>query len=239
MTKIIPGPVKGYKICNDDLTCRGFHYKLGELVSVEGPIEMCGNGLHFCTQPSGVWSYYNKGRVFEIEAYDVLDTHIDPGARNKMVCRAIKLVREINVDCDHNNGNGNTGNNNTGDRNTGNSNNGNHNTGSHNTGNGNSGSHNNGNGNSGYCNIGNGNTGNYNYTNKSSGYFNTKERIFMFDRVCDEVVNMRLAHRLYDKISKDAEFDYEPFLSLPNATPARIKHLHEVAIKTRKEKNND
>ena len=126
--KEIPGPIEGYKIFNDDMTCRDFQFKMGmnELGNSD-PLILCENGFHFCKYPSGVWAYYETGRVFRIRAYDVLNHPIVPGAACKMVCRKIEIVEEVFP-----NGNGNTGRRNTGDRNTG----------SRNTGDGNCGNRN-------------------------------------------------------------------------------------------------
>ena len=113
--KEIPGPIEGYKIFNDDMTCRDFQFKMGmnELGNSD-PLILCENGFHFCKYPSGVWAYYETGRVFRIRAYDVLNHPIVPGAACKMVCRKIEIVEEVFP-----NGNGNTGHRNTGSRNTG------------------------------------------------------------------------------------------------------------------------
>ena len=171
--KLIPGPVKGYKMVDENLCCRGVQFVVGEIVRHEGPLEMCRSGFHFCVHPSGVWAYYNKGRLFELEAYDVLDTPYEPGADLKKVCRGIRLVREIKVDGDGNTGNGNTGHRNTGDGNTGHSNTGDGNTGYSNTGYRNTGHRNTGHRNTGYRNTGHRNTGHRNTGNGNTGYGNT------------------------------------------------------------------
>ena len=107
--KLIP-MVEGYKIFNDDLTCRGFQFKMGmNELDNDRPLELCGNGFHFCKYPSGVWTYCNIGRVFKVRGYDVLDLPAEPGADYKLVCRRIEILVETNI----------TGNRNTGDRNTG------------------------------------------------------------------------------------------------------------------------
>lgn len=119
--ELIKGPIDGYKIVHNDLKCRGFQYKIGERVRVQNdlPLELCGNGLHFCKYPSGVWAYYREGRIFKVKAYGVLKTKQEPGADYKMVCKEIELVSEINVGGDRNTGNQNTGDRNTGCWNTG------------------------------------------------------------------------------------------------------------------------
>ena len=117
--KLIP-MVEGYKIFNDDLTCRGFQFKMGmNELDNDRPLELCGNGFHFCKYPSGVWTYCNIGRVFKVRGYDVLDLPAEPGADYKLVCRRIEILVETNITGDRNTGDWNTGNRNTGDRNTG------------------------------------------------------------------------------------------------------------------------
>ncbi len=113
----IEGPIEGYKIVNDDMTCRGVRFAPGERIKLgnDKPLELCKNGFHFCKSPSGVWVYYDKGRVFKVRAYGVLEAPVEPGADYKLVCREIELVSEVLAT-----GNRNTGHRNTGDQNTGN-----------------------------------------------------------------------------------------------------------------------
>ena len=204
--KLIPGPVKGYKMVDENLCCRGVQFVVGEIVRHEGPLEMCRSGFHFCVHPSGVWAYYNKGRLFELEAYDVLDTPYEPGADLKKVCRGIRLVREIKVDGDGNTGYSNTGHRNTGDGNTGN-------------------------GNTGYGNTGDGNT-----CDRSSGHFNTHTpKLIIFDKPTSLEPDANLVFALSVALMSSEPFDPLPFLSLPNATARKIKKLHRLHIQRRQE----
>ncbi len=189
--KLIP-MVEGYKIFNDDLTCRGFQFKMGmNELDNDRPLELCGNGFHFCKYPSGVWTYCNIGRVFKVRGYDVLDLPAEPGADYKLVCRRIEILVETNITGDRNTGDWNTGNRNTGDWNTGdwntgywntgywntgNRNTGNSNTGDRNTGDRNTGDRNTGDWNTGYWNTGYWNTGNRNTGDRNTGYWNTGNR---------------------------------------------------------------
>ena len=120
MTQELITEMVGYKIFNEDLTCRDFQFREGiinELGNNE-PLELCENGFHFCIHPSGVWSYYSSGRVFKIRAYEVLYEY-EPGAGLKCVSRKIELLEEIKVSETGNTGDRNTGDGNTGDGNTG------------------------------------------------------------------------------------------------------------------------
>jgi len=209
--KLIEGPIKGYKATDGNMQCRGVQFEIGKTFTLDNdkPLKECNNGFHFCKYPSGVWSYYTEmdTRVFEVECYDVLVTPEIPGSDYKQVCRKIKFIKEINVTGDRN-----TGYRNTGDRNTGYCN-----TGDYNTG---------------YC-----NTGDWNITDRSCGLFNTKERLYMFDRVCNvkyDDIDHELAYDLGKACESDEQFDVTPFLELPNATEERIKAYHKKAIEARK-----
>ena len=208
--KLIAGPVTGYKMVDKNLCCRGMQYKIGETVYHDGPLEMCESGLHFCTNPSGVWAYYSEGRMFRIEAFDVLETSPEPGADEKKVCRGIRLVEEITVDGANNTGHSNTGHSNTGDSNTGDSNTGDSNTGDRNTGHG-------------------------NVCDNSSGHFNTTTPpLIMFDLPADFAPDMDTVSSLAYHLSQDKPFNTTPFLSLPNATTEKILALHQLHITKRK-----
>ena len=112
---------KGYKATDENMCCLGFQFELGKWYSCEGELVLCENGFHFCEYPSGPWSYYTEGRLFEIEAKEAVVSK-GPGADLKHVARHIRLVKEINLDRDKNTGNRNTGNRNSGNGNTGNGN---------------------------------------------------------------------------------------------------------------------
>jgi len=174
---------KGYKATDENMCCRGFQFELGVWYEHQGKLGLCSSGFHFCTSPSGVYSYYEAYcRVFEIEAMDVLDTVNEAGATNKKVCARIRLVREITPGGVKNTGYKNTGNMNTGNMNTGDMNTGNMNTGDINTGDKNSGDKNTGNMNTGNMNTGNMNTGGGNATHNNTGFFCVEEpKIRSFD----------------------------------------------------------
>ena len=185
--KLIAGPIKGYKGTDKDMKCRGFQFVMGEnTLDNDDDLILCGNGFHFCQQPSGPFAYMNYDRIFEIEAYDILDTPFEPGADYKQVCRKVLFLEEIKI---------------TGDRNTGDS-----------------------------------NTGDGNATNFSAGYFCKKEEIKFFDRPTSlkrESLEWSIISKLAEKLSQDKPFDATPYLSLPNASKARIKALHKEHIKLR------
>ena len=183
---LIPGPIEGYKIVRDDMTCspngNTFKFQIGRnKLPNDNPLELCKNGFHFCMYPSGVWAYHSQGKVFKVKAYGVLPAPVEPGADYKLVCEEIELCEEITIDGDRNTGDRNTGNGNagygnTGDRNTGDENAGYGNAGDGNTGYRNTGDENAGDRNTGDRNAGDGNTGNGNTGNGNTGYGNAGDR---------------------------------------------------------------
>lgn len=171
--------IKGYKVFNNDWTCRGFQYKVGGTYKLDGDLEICKRGFHFCKKANNCFNYYSfdsRNRVAEVEAIGAVVTDGDKCATDE-----IKIVREITWNellSIVNTGTGNTGLNNTGNNNSGNYNtggrdSGNYNTGDFNTGNCNTGDCNRGSGNTGHFNTGNGNIGNCNDGNYNSGHWNT------------------------------------------------------------------
>ena len=205
--------VKGYKATDKDMKCRDYQFELGKWHEHDVDLEMCASGFHFCEYPSGPLCFYGKGRVFHVEAEFVL-RGTGPGADLKHVAKRIRLVSEIEVD-----GDGNTGHRNTGDGNTGR-----WNTGDRNTGDGNTGHRNTGDWNTGDWNTGDGNTGDHH-----SGCLNHGEaKFFIFNEPANrDDVAFYLVSRLSQLLMDDDEIDAEEFLSLPNATPERIKALHD------------
>ena len=89
--------VKGFKMTNNDMTCRNFKYEIGKEYHLEGEIIPCRNGFHFCKELSNCLNYYDniKGnkRFFEIEAWGKV---IDRG--DKSVANNIKFIRELSID---------------------------------------------------------------------------------------------------------------------------------------------
>ena len=196
--------MKGYKVFNNDWTCRGFQYEVGKTYEMEKAPVCCDRGFHFCERLVDCFNYYifnSKNKVAEVEALGKIDKGDNKSCTNK-----IKIVREltwhevldlVNTGKDNtgraNTGNYNTGNYNTGNRNTDDCNTGNGNTGvgntgdynigNRNTGDWNTGGWNKGNRNTGDYNTGNYNTGDWNSVDFSTGCFNTKtEKIRLFNK---------------------------------------------------------
>lgn len=178
----------GYKGFDKNLKCRGFQYEIWQTYTLDGDLEICNNGFHFCETISDVYNYYPKDgntRICKVEALG----KIVSGEGGKHCTDKIKILEEItnnsikkcNVNAtstgycntgNYNSGDYNTGNNNSGKYNTGDYNDGNYNVGNYNSGDSNNGSHNSGDDNVGSHNSGDGNVGSYNSGNRNTDYFN-------------------------------------------------------------------
>ena len=54
----------GYKAFNKDLKCRDFQYEIGKAYHIEGELEICKKGFHFCKIIDNVYNYYdNDSRI--------------------------------------------------------------------------------------------------------------------------------------------------------------------------------
>lgn len=85
--------MKGYKAFDENLQCKGFQFKIGEVFSVEGGVTLCKNGFHFCKQLTSVYNYYSRSystRICEVEAVGVIVTEGD-----KIVTDSIRIIREL------------------------------------------------------------------------------------------------------------------------------------------------
>ena len=194
------GVVKGYKVFNQNWTCRDKQYTCPGVFEEDVTPSVCNRGMHFCKRASDCFNYYSfnpENKVAEVIAFT--DCTVEDG--DKCATKHLEIVREIpwaelleivNVGkaCsglrnsgnrnsgDWNSGNRNSGNRNSGNRNSGNRNSGDWNSGDwnsgwHNSGDCNSGNYNSGNWNSGNCNSGDCNSGNYNSGNWNSGRCNS------------------------------------------------------------------
>ena len=184
--------VKGYKVFNSDWTCRDKQYTCPGKFEEEGPLEICGHGMHFCQNIMDCFEYYDfcsSYKVAEVVAYGEVITAEDKSCTNKLeIVREIpwnELLQIVNM-----------GKNCTGRYNTGN--------------------HNAGNGNTGDYNTGNNNTGNIGDWNKSSfntGCFNTKEqKIMLFNKLSNMTYHEWLksnARWLLDQMPKKVEWVYK------------------------------
>ena len=167
----------GYKAFNNDLTCRGFQYEVGQTYSMdESPIP-CERGFHFCKSIAETYDFYptsNDTRICKIEALGEVQTDDD----KKYCTNIIKIIEEITEDWERkgNSNSSNSGYRNSGDSNSGDSNSGYSNSGDSNSGCWNSGCWNSGDSNSGYSNSGCWNSGDRNSGDRNSGCWNSGDR---------------------------------------------------------------
>ena len=90
------------------MKCRDMQYEVGKTYRVDGKIELCKNGLHFCKNLIDVFDYYGRSdgnRFFVIEAEEI-DTDGSKSVTNKLT--VVRELSEIEVDhCYYGDGNGN------------------------------------------------------------------------------------------------------------------------------------
>lgn len=95
--------MKGYKGFNKELKCRNMQFEVGkEEFSVDGRLELCENGLHFCKFPLDVVKYYdfNDSRFAEVESIgEVVDNNLDedPDKDSKVCTNKLKLCTELGI----------------------------------------------------------------------------------------------------------------------------------------------
>ena len=84
--------MKGYKGMNHDMTCRGMKFEVGKTYHVDGRVEVCNNGLHFCEKLGDVFDYYQRdgNRFFEVVASGTVKTE-----GNKSATSDLTIVREL------------------------------------------------------------------------------------------------------------------------------------------------
>ena len=90
--------MKGYKGFDKDLKCRDLQYEVGKEAAVDGDIELCKRGIHFCENPHDVFYYYAPGgnnRFAVVEAEDVSNERNDDDS--KRVCKRLTVKAEISV----------------------------------------------------------------------------------------------------------------------------------------------
>ena len=90
--------MKGYKGFDKDLKCRDLQYEIGKEAAVDGDIELCKRGIHFCENPHDIFNYYAPGennRFAVVEAEGVSDERNDDDS--KRVCRRLTVKAEISV----------------------------------------------------------------------------------------------------------------------------------------------
>lgn len=85
--------MEGYKVFNNDWTCRDFQYKIGETYILDEALSMCENGFHFCKELKDCFSFYSFYRNLKVAKIEALGTIIY--GEHKCCTNKIKIVREI------------------------------------------------------------------------------------------------------------------------------------------------
>ena len=85
--------MRGYKGMSKDMTCRGMQFEIGKTYHVDGEIELCKNGLHFCQILMDVFDFYKKdgeNRFFEVETDKSVSSD-----KKKSVTAELTILREL------------------------------------------------------------------------------------------------------------------------------------------------
>ena len=91
-------PIIAYKGFDEDLSCRGFQYKIGKEYCLEGELELCSNGFHACQNPLDVFVYYPMSSYTRY-AMVMLWGDVDFANDGKKICATdIMIVKEIGID---------------------------------------------------------------------------------------------------------------------------------------------
>jgi hypothetical protein len=118
---------KGFKINSaNQLHCRDFIFEVGKEYKIDGEIELCERGFHFCRNLNDIHNYYNLSSSVICEIEVLGDVKNEPNME-KSVTNSIKILRILTKEevlKISNTGEGNTGyicsgNLNSGDRNSG------------------------------------------------------------------------------------------------------------------------
>lgn len=87
--------MKGYKGMDENMRCRGMQFEIGKSYHVDGEIEMCRNGLHFCRSLPEVFKYYERNeqnRFYEVETGENVLCGND-----KCVTSDLSVIRELST----------------------------------------------------------------------------------------------------------------------------------------------
>ena len=107
--------MKGYKAFNQDWTCLGKQYEVGKEYTEDGPLELCGHGMHFCERLIDCFDFYKFRETPKIAAVEAVGEIKTDG--KKACTNRLRILREVPWEevlrlC--NTGDWNTGNCNTG-----------------------------------------------------------------------------------------------------------------------------
>ena len=87
--------MKGYKMFDADWQCQGFQYEVGKTYEMDGKIELCRRGFHFCEKLEDCFNYYEAVTWNHIAEVEALGEVIRATDDSKCVTNKIRIVREI------------------------------------------------------------------------------------------------------------------------------------------------
>ena len=96
--------MKGYKGFDKNFKCKDMQYEVGKEFSVDGELELCWNGLHFCKYPLDVFTYYgpSTSKFAEVESLGEVknegsDHHPGDAIDSKVCTNKLKVCTEIGI----------------------------------------------------------------------------------------------------------------------------------------------
>lgn len=98
-------PIEGYKGFDSALRCLNKQYEIGTVARCVGPLKLCENGLHFCTRPLDVLTYYSpvhRNRFAKVVSRgktvcDGPDTCSNPCLTTKHATTVLDIQEEISL----------------------------------------------------------------------------------------------------------------------------------------------
>ena len=89
--------VKGYKVFKPDWTCRTKQYKVGETATQDGELELCWNGIHFCTKIEDCFRYYPIDPEYKMAEVEAIGNVLYSDENSKCCTNKLRIVREISI----------------------------------------------------------------------------------------------------------------------------------------------
>jgi hypothetical protein len=88
--------IRGFKAFDDDWSCRGYRYEVGQTYTHDGPVKACSSGFHFCENPFDLFGYYPPTSKFaEVEGSGTTDRRSSDGS--KTACSELHIKAEIGL----------------------------------------------------------------------------------------------------------------------------------------------
>lgn len=91
--------VIGYKGFDSKLRGMGMQFEVGKTFEVDGDPKTVRNGMHFCTEPFGVFDYYPRrcgNRYCVVEALGQIST--DDSLNTRASTNKMRIIKEISED---------------------------------------------------------------------------------------------------------------------------------------------